>query len=101
MPDTFPLPAIPDETAALPQSLTAKDLRIDPLLLAARQAAALCSVSTATWWRWDTAARIPAPVRLSPGCVRWAREVLTAWIQWGCPDRKRFEAMQASRNSKR
>jgi predicted DNA-binding transcriptional regulator AlpA len=71
------------------------------LLLPARQAASLCGVSTATWWRWDASGRIPRPLRLSAGCVRWQRETLALWIQWGCPPRKEFEALQAAKNGKR
>jgi prophage regulatory protein len=62
------------------------------LLLAARQAAALCGVSLATWWRMDAAGRCPAPIRLSPGCVRWRRDELESWIQSGCPSRREWEA---------
>jgi len=60
-----------------------------PLLLSARESAALCGVSPATWWRWQAAGRLPAPVRPSPGTVRWIREDVVAWINDGCPPRGR------------
>jgi prophage regulatory protein len=65
------------------------------LLLTARQAAGMCGVSLATWWRWDAAGRCPAPIRLSAGCVRWRRDELESWVACGCPRRKEW----ASRNA--
>ncbi len=100
MADTLPQLTV-SEAPVVPERLTAKRLAMEPLLLAARQAAALCSVSVSTWWRWDACGRIPRPLRLSPGCVRWQRETLTFWIQNGCPPRKEFEALQAAKNGKR
>jgi excisionase family DNA binding protein len=72
---------------------------VDPLLLSADQAAALCGVSLATWYRMVSAGRTPAPVRLSRGCVRYSREAIVEWIQQGCPDRKTFESRQAAQNA--
>jgi predicted DNA-binding transcriptional regulator AlpA len=70
---------------------------IQPLLLAAPQAAALCGVSEATWHRMNAAGRCPAPLRLSRGCVRWRAEELRAWVQAGTPRRKEWEAMRGGR----
>ena len=66
---------------------------IDALLLPAARAAALCSVSSATWWRWQAAQRIPSPVRIG-ATVRWRAEELAAWVEAGCPDRKTWEALR-------
>src|SRR5262245_27661932 len=73
MPDTLPLRSVPvpDPTlagrregdrpeAGRPASLPAA---VEPLLLAADQAAPLCGVSRATWYRMASAGRCPAPVR--------------------------------------
>jgi predicted DNA-binding transcriptional regulator AlpA len=84
----------PDGTEAPPVSSAAA-----ALLLRARDAAAACSVSLATWWRWDAAGRCPAPVRLGAS-VRWRADELRSWIEAGCPDRKSWEAMQKA-NSRR
>jgi prophage regulatory protein len=65
------------------------------LLLAARQAAALCGVSVATWWRWRAAGCCPAPVRVG-GCVRWRAEELREWTKAGCPPRSEWEALRAA-----
>jgi predicted DNA-binding transcriptional regulator AlpA len=70
---------------------------IEPLLLTAVQAAALCGVSEATWYRMASARRCPAPVRLTArGCVRWRVEELRAWIGSGCPDRRTWETLKKS-----
>jgi predicted DNA-binding transcriptional regulator AlpA len=60
------------------------------LLLRAREAAAACAVSLATWWRWDAAGRCPSAVRIG-GTVRWRAEDLRDWIACGCPGRKEWE----------
>jgi predicted DNA-binding transcriptional regulator AlpA len=70
---------------------------LQPLLLAAPQAAALCGVSEATWHRMNASGRCPAPLRLSRGCVRWRAEELRAWIQAGAPRRKGWEALRGGR----
>ena len=65
------------------------------LLLPARQAAALCGVSPATWWRWEAAGKIPAAVRIG-STVRWRRAELEAWTAAGCPSRAEWQALQAT-----
>jgi predicted DNA-binding transcriptional regulator AlpA len=68
----------------------------ESLLLTARQAAALCGVSLATWHRMASAGRCPAPLRLSAGCVRWRRDDLEGWVFAGCPSRTAWEAMRGA-----
>lgn len=70
-----------------------------PLLLTARQAAALCGVSAATWWRWDNAGRCPAPVRIG-ATVRWRAAELAEWTRAGCPGRVTWQAMTAQRSGR-
>ncbi len=55
----------------------------DSLLLDAKQLAALLSIATKTIRRWDSAGRLPRPVRLSSGCVRWSRSTIESWIAEG------------------
>jgi excisionase family DNA binding protein len=62
-----------------------------PLLLRAREAAAACAVSLATWRRWGAAGRCPAPVR-NGSTVRWRREELREWVEAGMPGRKEWAA---------
>jgi predicted DNA-binding transcriptional regulator AlpA len=71
---------------------------LPPLLLTARQAAAVCNVSPATWWRWAAAAQVPAPVRIGPSgaTVRWRAAELRDWTAAGCPDRQTWEALRGT-----
>lgn len=71
-----------------------------PLLLRARDAAAACGVSSATWWRWAAAGRCPAPLRIG-STVRWRRDELLAWTGAGCPDRAKWQAMNAQPSGRR
>lgn len=38
-------------------------------------------VSRATIWRWAAEGRIPKPIKLSPGCVRWNLKSLEEFEQ--------------------
>jgi len=62
------------------------------LFLRAAQAAAFCGVSEATWWRWDSAGRIPAGRKISGGVKVWNRPELERWAEAGCPSRAEWEA---------
>jgi excisionase family DNA binding protein len=68
-----------------------------PLLLTARQAAALCSISLRTWRTWDAAGRIPAPMRMGHS-TRWRTAELRAWIAAGCPSREEWQARAEANN---
>ncbi len=63
-----------------------------PLLLSARQAAALCGRSVRTWRTWHTSGRVPQPVRIGR-CMYWRRCELVAWVEAGCPKRDVWQAM--------
>jgi predicted DNA-binding transcriptional regulator AlpA len=76
-----------------PASLAAA---VEALLLSARPAAVLCGVSLATWHRWNAAGRCPAPVRPSPGCVRWRADELRDWIAAGCPSRAQWQTRRGN-----
>jgi predicted DNA-binding transcriptional regulator AlpA len=69
---------------------------IEPLLVPAPEAARLCGVSEATWFRLKAAGKTPAPVKL--GRVLYRVEDLKLWVALGCPDRKTFEARKAAEN---
>lgn len=66
---------------------------INPLLLSARDAARLCGVSVKTWRRWDSAGRVPIPIRIG-GAVRWRADELHQWINAGCPGRREWLAIR-------
>lgn len=69
---------------------------IAPLLLGAKQAAALCGVSPASWWTYLAAGRIPLPIKIG-GRTLWRREELEKWIAADCPPRVRWETMRGGR----
>jgi predicted DNA-binding transcriptional regulator AlpA len=62
-----------------------------PLLLRAAQACRLCSVSEATWGRWDSAGKIPRGIKIG-GARLWRRAELLDWVAAGCPPRREWEA---------
>jgi len=85
----------------MPSDTSNAGMDLAPLLVDARQAAGLCGVSPATWWRWDAASRIPAAVRIGAGGVRWRRAELESWTVAGCPDRRTWEVLQAAQGNGR
>jgi predicted DNA-binding transcriptional regulator AlpA len=68
-----------------------------PLLFTARQAAELCGVSEATWWRLHAAGKCPAPVKIGSS-TRWRVAELRAWTEASCPDRQTWTALRAAGN---
>jgi predicted DNA-binding transcriptional regulator AlpA len=75
--------------------------QIEPLLLDARQAAALCGVSRTAWYSLDQQGRIPLGVKLLK-FRRWDRRELTAWLDartatGQLPNRIQWQAMNAKR----
>ena len=83
--------------ALTPQSVAS---RIEPALLRARDAAKLCGVSIASWWRWGAAGLMPRGVKIA-GARLWSRGELLAWIDSGCPDRAEWQARQAAQRNGR
>ncbi len=63
------------------------------LLLTAKQAARMCGKSLRTWRTWDSAGRIPRPVRIGRSTL-WRADELRAWVVAGCPQRGEWEARQ-------
>ncbi len=52
----------------------------------------LLNTSTRALHRTHSSGQLPAPVRLG-GRWRWRRAEICAWIEAGCPDRVKWEAM--------
>ena len=70
--------------------MTTEVTSIVPLLLTARETAALLGTSRATLYRLHSSGRVPMPLRLGRSC-RWRAEELRAWVKEGCPPRVRWE----------
>jgi predicted DNA-binding transcriptional regulator AlpA len=82
------------ETRRVMQQLDATfgDAKVCPdvLLVTAKQAAAMCGKSLRTWRTWDSAGRIPRPVRIGRSTL-WRIGELQRWVAAGCPRRKDWE----------
>ena len=70
-----------------------KPVSPDPLLVTAKQAAAMCGKSLRTWRTWDAGGLIPRPRRIGRS-VCWDFAELKKWIASGCPRRSEWEARQ-------
>lgn len=62
-----------------------------PLMVSAKQAASICGKSLRTWRSWDSAGKIPRPVRIGRSTL-WRLDELRAWVAAGCPQRAEWEA---------
>ena len=60
-----------------------------PLLISARELAALLGVSVSTIWVWHSSGRVPLPVRVG-GCTKWRRAEVEEWVKARCPGRARW-----------
>lgn len=65
-----------------------------PILVDARRAAVLLGVGLRTLRTMDAAGRMPAALRLSPGCVRWRLAELHEWVATGAPPRAEWAAIR-------
>jgi predicted DNA-binding transcriptional regulator AlpA len=79
-------------------ALESAEPTLAPLLVDTDQAAAMCAVSPATWYRLKAGGKTPAPIRLG-GRVLYRLTDLVLWVSLGCPGRKEFEARLAARNT--
>ena len=74
-------------------TITPTDRRLvvqaDPMLVSAKGAAALCSISERLWRSWDSSGAVPEAT-ISGGCKRWSFDQLRAWVAAGCPSRARW-----------
>jgi predicted DNA-binding transcriptional regulator AlpA len=82
-PDTIPL------GTALADPIPA----VEALLVDAKEAARICGISEASWYRLKSAGKLPLPVRLG-GRVLWRVEELRRWTVAGCPDLRTWQALE-------
>jgi predicted DNA-binding transcriptional regulator AlpA len=68
---------------------------LEPLLFGAKAAAALCGRRLRTWRSWDSAGRIPRPIRIGRSTL-WRVAELHAWVAAGCPRRQEWEARKVA-----
>ncbi|HWL10231.1 MAG TPA: hypothetical protein VNQ76_17630 [Planctomicrobium sp.] len=72
-----------------------------PVLIDAKSAAQLCSVSLRTWRRMESDAEVPDPVRLSVRVVRYRHEELVEWIRAECPPRDAWKKIRNQKSERR
>jgi predicted DNA-binding transcriptional regulator AlpA len=65
------------------------------LLVDAREAATLCGMSRAAWYKQLSSGKIPRPVKIG-SISRWRRRELERWIDAGCPARQKWETLQSN-----
>jgi predicted DNA-binding transcriptional regulator AlpA len=75
----------------LPEINNETEAELGPLLITAKQAAAICGKSLRTWRTWDSAGWIPQPVRIGRSTL-WRADELRDWVAAGCPRRDEWEA---------
>ena len=60
-------------------------------LLTGAEAAEVCRTSLRTWRSWDSAGKVPKPVRIGRAKL-WRASELREWIAAGCPERRAWNA---------
>jgi predicted DNA-binding transcriptional regulator AlpA len=107
--DTLPLRPAPDPAPADPveepratkaagrkaRAAAVLTAPVEPLLVDTEQAAAVCGIGRATWFRLKSAGMTPAPVKLA-GRVLYRLDDLKKWVSLGCPPRKEFETRKSA-----
>jgi predicted DNA-binding transcriptional regulator AlpA len=99
--------SVPDDTpsvvelhdhpaAGRPKSLAAS---VEPLLVPASDAARMCGLSEASWYRLKAAGKVPLPVRLG-GRVFWRLDELRRWCAAGCPDLRNWQALESTKSGR-
>jgi len=67
-------------------------LPVEPLLLRAEQAAALCNIAVSTWYQLQSLGRIPPSIKIGKARL-WRLDILRKWCQLNCPPLDEFVAM--------
>ena len=68
---------------------------LEPLLVSANDLAKLLRLSVRTIRALDASGKLPRPLRISPGCVRWKFDEIRSWVAAGAPDRAMWERIRA------
>ena len=68
---------------------------IEPILVDARGAGALCGKCERTWRAWDAQGHIPTAIRIGRSTL-WSVDELRDWVDAGCPERTIWHALRSS-----
>lgn len=88
MRDSIPLRA--------PSHPARKRRRLSPLVVDARRLAKLLCCGLRSIRTWDSAGKLPAPIRIG-GRVVWRVAEIRAWLAAGAPNRETWAAMCAAK----
>lgn len=66
--------------------------QIEPLLLRAEQAAALCGLSKSMWYALMATGQAPPSIKLGKARL-WRIDILRQWCQLNCPPIDKFEIL--------
>ena len=69
-------------------------------LLTAEAVGEMLSLSKRQIFRMRSGGLIVAPVKVGQGAIRWRQSDIEKWIEFGCPSRREFEAMQQTEGGK-
>ena len=61
-------------------------------LLSAKALAKILATSVRSIWRYRSSGRLPKPVQVGQGAIRWRQSDIEKWISWGCCSRREFIA---------
>ena len=75
-------------------------LSVEPLLLRAVQAAALCGLSVSTWHEYRAAGRVPPSIKIGRARL-WRLDILRKWVSWDCPGIDRFNELVEAEKAKK
>ena len=67
----------------------------DQLLWSMEEVSRVTGLGEATLYRYKSAGKLPRPITLTRGAVRWRSADIRLWIEWGRPPLKEFEARKA------
>jgi len=70
-------------------------LPVEPLLLRAEQASALCGLSVSIWHEYRASGRIPPSIKIGKARL-WRLDLLRKWCSWNCPTIDRFNQLLAA-----
>lgn len=74
----------------LPKTSATESARMDGLLIDIKAVATMLGRSPRSIYRDDTAGRLPRPIKLG-GSKKWRAAELLAWVEAGCPERRKWE----------
>jgi len=85
----------PEIVPAAPPDAVPVQIEVEaaPLVLTARDAAALLKIGKSTFLRLHAAGKVPQPVRFGRS-VRWRRAEIEAWVAAGAPSRDKWARLQ-------